>query len=200
MKRYLVLFQHLGEIRYTAKSPKALWTGQVDLRETVLCCLSSDDWRLVPEPKWEVREVDLPDWMPVEDWTASVGLQVAWKWVGLGADPAWPREWFEAMRDWTIPQRYVAIKLLKTKAFRSDFRRRMRDHLVTWLGTPADERKYLSPFSLRMWAGITGPHDELKANNLSRGLYEAAHSLGVGRRLDAEEAMAALEKKNRKAA
>ena len=40
-------------------------------------------------------------------------------------------------------------KLLSVKNFRSDFRRSLRDQVISWLNTPVSERKYPFPLSFR---------------------------------------------------
>lgn len=141
-----------------------------DTRETVACCVSPDFDMLVDVPHYAVRDVVLPDWLPTSEWLLCT---TRWKWVwGLGADSEWPEAWqrgLASIADTTC--RLAAIKLLRTKAFRSDFRRKMRDQVVAWLETAEDARKYSSPLSYRQWAAIIDTHLQVEAKRYDNGLY-----------------------------
>lgn len=67
MLRKVVFTKH-GEISYTPPSFNCFleeFTGDLNEQERFL--LSSDDWRLTePMPKHEIREMDIPDWIPAD--------------------------------------------------------------------------------------------------------------------------------------
>lgn len=171
MKTHQILCQHTGEQSCTAKDAIAVFTGQVDLTETVTCILNSDDWRLVETSKWAVVEMSLPDWLEPEDWIRN---RIQWKYLwGFGAEVSWPESWQRGLLHLGESHRYACIKLLKTQAFRSEFRKSMRDHLVAWLETPPDARQYGSPFSSRQWDCLLSNHDCRAAKRLGEEIYRS---------------------------
>lgn len=151
---------------------KAYVEGSVDLDATDSFCLHSDDNRLVEGKLFEVREVALPSFLSVAEWVNSM---VAWKWAwGCGVDPTWCEAWQRALAFEIkgTAERVACAKLLGTKKFRSDFRRSLRDQLVTWIETPAEERQYGSLFSARQWDCLINRYVEREAQCLDSSLYQ----------------------------
>lgn len=166
-----ILCRHTGEYSTTSKDPVAVYTGSgVDFEEKAHCILNSDDWRPIDVPLWEVRSVELPDWLAPEEWIANT---VRWKYAwGAGVDSSWPESWqrsLAVMRG--TEHRLVCVKLLKTKTFRSSFRQSLRNQLVEWMETTADRRE--SPFSLRQWECLLSVHTKLEAKRLDEYLYRS---------------------------
>jgi hypothetical protein len=171
MKTHQILCQHTGEISYTSKDPVAVWAGQVDLTEQQDCILSSDDWRPVSVPKWEVREVTLPDWLSPEGWIRD---SVYWKYCwGSGVDREWPEGWQRGLLRMNTAERLACVKLLKVKTFRSEFRASLRDQLEKWLETPSDLRQHNSPFSTRQWDCLIDDRLAREAKYVDEGLYRS---------------------------
>ena len=139
MKRK-ILFEHQGENATTSHTPAAevlsqegntvvaQWrneTRTVSLLEEKTVCMSSDWDMLTAIRRYQVGEVDLPDWMPALEYIQN---QVAWKYyLGFGASPDWPRQWFFRLIKLGEAAKYAAVQLLKVKNFRSSFRASMRD-------------------------------------------------------------------------
>ena len=192
MKSHLILFKHTGECAVTAKTVCDLWRGQVNLDEKKSCIWSNDDWRQGSEPLWAVGEVELPDWMDAERYCDSVWLQVAWKWfIGLGGDETFGKDWFYSLSKLTEIERLVCIKLLKTKNFRSEFRKKLAVQLVEWLDTDPEQRKYDKPFSPKQLECLISRHDAVEAKRLSNRMYWDRKDVAV-RWLTTDEAMAAV--------
>lgn len=180
--KHQILYEHVGENADTAKTPKELWRGQVDLSEKIWCCASWDNDMRVRVNRYEVREVILPDWLSPEEWIQN---KTWWHWLwSFGVDKEWPERWQRGLL--TILRRngevalHVAIKLLQTKNFRSTFRRDLRDKLVSWLETPEDAREYDTPFSRRQWEALVGPYDAKEAKRISERIYWHAQYNPVG--------------------
>lgn len=173
-----VLFRFNGEVSYTPADPMAPWKGQVDLSEKGTFILSNDDWRTVSGPLYEVNTVHLPSWLSVEEWICT---SVQWKYTwGCGVDPSWSESWQRGLMGFDgVARRMAAVKLLKTKTFRSAFRKSLRDQLVVWLDTPAEERKYASPFSARQWEALVDQYTARDAKYLSESLYRDRNYRGV---------------------
>lgn len=180
MKTYQVLYQHRGENSDTPKSPvREYQDGEVDLDEQITCCLNWDNDMLVRTDKYAVHDVTLPDWLPLQEWIRD---RVHWRWLwGVGADPEWPEVWQRGLLHLeTTARRRACVKLLKTRKFRSDFRRSLRDQLVAWLETP-EERQYDSPFSYRQWECLLDRWMRIEAERIDSGLYSASrYSLDTG--------------------
>ncbi len=153
MEIHKILFEHLGEYSYTEKQPVAVWReGMVDLdEETTHTIFSSDDWRPCSVTRYEVREVELPDWLLPERYLAHCS-DVRWERIWAILDvKSWPQSWQEFLFRADEFKRNAAVNLLKVKSFRSEFRKSLRAQLEAWLDTPEEERKYASPFSQRQW-------------------------------------------------
>jgi hypothetical protein len=144
----------------TAMDAYAPWSGQVDLNETGTFCASFDWDMLVTAKLYEVRDVELPSWLPAAEWcNATIDWKYTW---GAGVDRAWSEAWQRGLKSLSFADRYAACKLLNTKKFRSEFRKSLRDQIVAWLETPAADRRYGNPLSPRQWAAISGPAYETK--------------------------------------
>lgn len=166
MKTHQILCRHTGEYSHTAKDPVAVWKGQVDLAETHDCILNSGDWRPVTVDLWEVRDVELPDWLEPEEWIRD---RVAWKYTwGMGVDPEWPEAWQRGLKGLDSAEKLACVKLLKVKTFRSEFRASLRAQLEAWL---EGKSQYESPFSYRQWNALLSVHVKREADSTSRSLY-----------------------------
>jgi len=163
-----ILYEHLGEVSYTEKSPRAVVKegdeAVVDLEEKKRCIFSHDDWRTVEVNRWEIRDVVLPEWLSAEEWLRDpIGWQYLWIDVSLvyaiddldEAKVLLPEAWQRGLKDLPEEWRRESLKLLKVKRFRSRFRESLRDQLVEWLETPEGERRYELPFSPRQWEALT---------------------------------------------
>jgi hypothetical protein len=160
VKTHRILYQHLGEYSYTPKTPRRVYReGTVDLdAKTRHTILSSDDFRPCPVQKYEVREVELPDWLSPEEWLASTNY-LRWH-VAMGQDlpvEEWPEHWVRwAVYDLGTEKRRVIIQLL-TANLRSSFKKSLRSQVVEWLETPPEDRKYREPLSVRQWNCLLRP-------------------------------------------
>jgi len=148
-----------------------VWDNQVDLNEQQDCILNSGDWRHVSVARWQVREVELPEWLSPKEWIAE---QVAWKYTwGLGVDPEWDEAWQRGLLRMSSEHTLACVSLLKVKNFRSEFRQSLRTQLETWLTTPFDERKHSDPFSPRQWDCLLTPRLHREAKQISTALYRS---------------------------
>ena len=140
-------------------TPYEPWTGQVDLSTT----------------GWEVHEIELPDWLSTEEYCKSF---IKWKHLwGLGGNPEWPEKWQRLLaRGGSPADRLACIQLLKTKKFRSEFRRGLHDQLVTWL----TEERYPSPFSPKQWDKLVNKYVVWRAARLEAAI-QRYHNYGVPR-------------------
>ena len=149
--KHQILFEHLGEYSYTPKSPRRIFENDVDLdTKTTHTILGYDDFRPCPVQRYEVQEVELPDWLTPQEWLRE---HVRWGFV-WNAHPdvkGWPESWQRFLLTLDEYRREAAVKLLATKSFRSEFRQSLRDQLEDWL---AGNRSYQSPFSTRQWQAL----------------------------------------------
>lgn len=156
MAKHQILFSRKNnENATTALDPVAPWANQVDLNETGTFCASADWDMLVTEKLYQVREIDLPDWMSADEWCRSY---IEWKYVwASGVEREWPQTWQRGLAKLSFADRFSACKLLRTKNFKSAFRKSLRDQIVAWLEAPAEARKFASPLSERQWSAIAEP-------------------------------------------
>ena len=167
-----ILFKQLGENATTPRDPVAVVNGEpdVDLNAETTVCVSSDNDMLTAKKTYSIGEITLPEWLPPEEWLRNT---TAWKWLwGLGADPTWSEAWQRGLVNLgSTAHRLAAVKLLRTKKFRSNFRESLRDRLVEWLDTPVDERRYDSPFSYRQWGCLVNRYVAREAKQIDSNLY-----------------------------
>ena len=187
MARHQIVFIQRGENSTTPRDPFAVLLYQegtklvvrdgrighetsVDLNETVTVCFSSDNDLLVKKNRFEVLEIEIPDWMTPDEWIRdSVGWKYTWE---AGVDPKWPEEWQRGLHRFReTSKRMACVQLLTTKNFRSDFRRSLRDQLVDWLETAVEFRQYDEPFSRKQWAALIDLRMERQAKNMDTRLY-----------------------------
>jgi hypothetical protein len=132
---------------------------------------------LVQAPKYEVHEIELPEWLSTEEYC---GDYVRWSHLwGYGADPEWPEAWQRVLMSINSdPSAKVAcIDLLNTMKFRSDFRASLRNRLVTWLEDP--EARYPSPFTPKQWDKLVLKYSRWKANRIVSQFILKGNYLGV---------------------
>jgi hypothetical protein len=167
------LTEHFGSVSYTARQAIAVWgEKEVNMKETVSRCYSSDDFRQVSVDRYGCIEEELPCWMDPHEWLRN---NVTWKWAwGCGCDKSWPEAWqrflaYDCASDTCA--RLAVAKLLKTKSFRSAFRASLRKQLEAWLDTPENERTFSSPFSKKQWEALCDNYTAREAHRLDKVLY-----------------------------
>lgn len=179
---HLILLKQYGENATTPRDPYAVVAAvdgntvtlkdgnTVSLATITWVCRSSDDDMQVEKGLYSVTDVVLPEWLSPEEWLRDT---TKWKWAwGMGMDSEWPESWQRGVASVTdIAWRLAAIKLLSTKNFKSDFRRKMRDQIVEWCETSPDDRRYPSPLSRGQWAAVLDRYTARDADRMSRGLY-----------------------------
>ena len=119
---------------------------------------------------YEVIEIELPEWLTTEAYCAQY---IRWGYLwGNGADPEWPEPWQRLLSVLNNDHaaRVACIDLLKVKKFRSEFRKSLRERLVTWLEDP--EERYPSPFTPKQWDKLIQKWVVWKANRIRRRLWE----------------------------
>lgn len=179
-----ILTQHQGENATTPHSPIAVALavsedgryvthdkGVADLRKQVSRCIAWDFDMPTLIEEFGLTDVTLPEWLSPAEWLRNTAT---WKWLwGFGADGEWPESWQRGLLRLENVQRYAAIKLLKTKSFKSAFRQSLRDQIVAWLETPPEARTHRTPLSPKQWLSITGHGLDREARHRDIGLYNA---------------------------
>lgn len=169
-----ILFVKDGENSDTPPTPRAPWANQVDLTETATYCLNWDNDMPVECRKYEVRAVDLPDWLPAKEWCIR---HVEFKYLWAVANPEWPEAWQRGLINLESAQRLACVKLLQTKKFRSAFRESLRDQLVAWL--ESSDRKYPEPFTFKQWAALLDVYTVREARKIDERLYRDRNYTGM---------------------
>lgn len=150
----------------------------VNLDETEQCLYSSDDFRLIPVKRYEVKEITFPDYIDIKKWATNVSYRVDIKYLegrayaaGLDRDKLTEMLTYEKANKLVSLsgiEQYSCFILLKVKNFRSSFRKSLRKQLETWLN---GESQYSSPFSMKQWGCLTSniPHWQMK--RIDEGIY-----------------------------
>lgn len=179
MHNAFILRKHLGEISYTERQPFAVidqedangivyaHSGSVespstpyDTNETVNRLVSHDFWEPVSTYLYDTVLVDLPEWMTAESYVMSIRRQISLREaIKCGATddmldhPRLGRYIIDGLWGMGDHVRAAFIKLMKTKAFRSTFRKGLFDQVTAWM---ADENSpYSSPLSFHQLESIS---------------------------------------------
>jgi hypothetical protein len=142
------------ERRGTRDSAYPYWTlsefgaDDVDLSETVDVCILGDGGLTAPRPRWHVERVEVPDWLGADEVRRE---PKAWQGIfaALGVDI--PESWgrgLTALSRRNPGAAEIALTLLRTRRFRSQFRAAMRDRLVSWLESGDYNREPWTPRQL----------------------------------------------------
>jgi hypothetical protein len=180
---YKVLFESKGELASTPYSAVGEYSGDVDLTEKVSRLANSDFWMPVTVDRYKVLEVTLPEWLSLAEYLND---EIGWNylWRAYGVSPEWSESYqrgFKSMRTrYGEVGIYAAAKLLSTN-LRSEFRKSLRNQLVTWLDTDADARSFDSPFSERQWRALCNEYVAREARSRSEAVYRNSHEWGVER-------------------
>lgn len=160
----------MNENSTSSRYPVAVYVpGSVNLEEQVNQCVSADFDMQISVRRYEVREVTLPSWLSAEEW---IRTSSAWSFLWADARTRQLDEVFQReLLHMDSSLRYAATTLLLTKNFRSSFRQNMRDQLVAWMMTPAENRQYNTPFSRKQMEYVVSDRDVRAAKSLSRDHY-----------------------------
>ena len=152
---YNIIFTQGGDYTYSAYDvPVKEYNPETDdemLLQKHSQLWSWDDFRTDLVPKYEVRETDLPEWLPISFYI-SRGWYSPQQWRSVFDAPDFETaKWLLTLDMYARPK---IIQLLNTKKFRSEFRKSLRSQIVEWLETEPDKRKYESPLSMRQWQAL----------------------------------------------
>jgi hypothetical protein len=178
MKTYTVLYtRKFNENADTALMSEREFNPGTDFELLSLessFCRNWDDDMLVKAKVYETRQVNLPDWMSLDEWLKT---NIAWSflWIQIGSEMAntLPESWQRTFLMWNDSKVLSCVKLLNTKTFRSELRRSLCEQLKTWLDTPKELRKFESPFSSRQWEVICDERVARDAKRTSQNLYNS---------------------------
>lgn len=176
MKTYQVLYTRKYNENYTsALKAEKLYDAETDaelLDKTDTYCRASDDDGLMVGNVYAVMNVNLPDWLPFEEWLGNT-IEWAYMWERLGTKAAntLPADVQRELLGMSGLKQMVLGKLLMTKKFRSPFRASMAEQVYAWMETPKSERKFSSPLSPRQFEALCGPYDGLEAGKIDTRLY-----------------------------
>lgn len=185
LAKHRILFIHQGENATTPHDPFQVWRGQVDLGTMVPRCFNSGDDRTVLHPLYEVREVELPDWLAPEEWIRN---EVSWRYAwALGTERNWPEAWQRGLVGMDTSSQLGCIHLLKVGTFRNPFRASLRAQLVAWLEDQmrpvlnpwARGAAHKSPFSRKQWGFVVDMRTAREADRASTSLYYNRRSAGT---------------------
>jgi hypothetical protein len=133
-----------------------------------------DDFTQYEAPRFVVKRVVLPDWMDPGEWSRS---EVEWRYLWAIVPAEWPEQWQRALllvkERAGMPAVLAIVNLLKTKEFRSPFRKSLRDQIVEWMEANEEDRKYKLPLSPRQFNAIMDYATVVKARVIETRLYNS---------------------------
>lgn len=98
---------------------------------------------------FEILEVNIPDWMDPEEYTTGFA---AWELLWAAGIPRdWPEAWQRGLLTLSTAQRIGLAKLLQTKEFRAEDRKRAKARAIAWFQADSATRTR-SPFNAREWS------------------------------------------------
>ncbi|MEM1207401.1 MAG: hypothetical protein AAGN66_29470 [Acidobacteriota bacterium] len=187
----LILLEHRGPSVSDVFEPVAPWASQVDL-DAVKIVQSADGSTDLPLPRFLVRRVSLPDWLPVatflkewRSWSAlwSTAVQPTWpeacqRYLGAGSQSHGTR--FD-LAHLSPPRRLALIELLATGRSSSDFHRSLRQAAEAWIaswwrfeqGLDSEAPRFVSPLSNPQWQRLVRPH-----HHAAQGLFPDTERIG----------------------
>jgi len=171
-----VLFERNGEVSDTL-APLREFDPAKDaelLEEQKAFIQGPDDFTQYEAPRFLVKRVVLPDWMDPAEWCRN---EIDWRYLWAIVPAEWPETWQRALmlvkERAGMPAVLAIVNLLKTKEFRSPFRRSLRDQIVEWMETPEEDRKYKLPLSPRQFDAIMDYATVVKARVLESRVYNS---------------------------
>jgi hypothetical protein len=162
MKTVKYLMKQYGEYVYTARDIFEVYTGQdYDTEADAGCIRGYDSWQHAPKNLYAVQEIEIPEWMTPEDYIAQ---EHNWKWyTKIGGTEDLGKQAFEKITRITNGAlRLACIKLLKTKKFRSDFRKSLKSQLLTWI----ENGEYALPFSWKQERALVNEYIRIEAKRI----------------------------------
>jgi hypothetical protein len=162
MKKVKFLMKQYGEYVYTPRDIYAVYTGQdYDVNEDAGCIRGYDSWQHAPKKMWAVEEIEIPEWMTPEEYIAR---EHAWKWyTKIGGTEDMGKQAFEKLTRITNGAlRLACVKLLKTKTFRSEFRKSLKNQLLNWI----EKGEYALPFSWKQEKALVNSYVKIEAKQL----------------------------------
>jgi len=162
MKKVEFLTRQYGEFNYTPRSIVEPYLGQEYDKEAMAdTILSNSDWRPHPKKLYAVETFEIPEWMNPKEFS-----QLEWEYyVKIGGTEELGREvYFKITSIKNGVLRLAAMKLLKTKKFRSEFRKSLKEQLVQWIEN--EHPKYDNPFSDKQKYKLCDSYTALEAKRL----------------------------------
>jgi hypothetical protein len=154
---YKLLFKRFGENQNTELSPIKEYVEETDaelLVETRNCCVSAFNDMLVECNLYDVRDVEIPDWLTVDEYlhgrVSKCSIQLFMQFYP-NLIQKFGRNAFKLS---VLPYEYeVALdKFCKTKTFKSEFRKSLFEQVKAWV--EMDEPEYKNPLSYKQWNAI----------------------------------------------
>lgn len=173
MIKHEVVLKHHGE---NADTPHDVYITLAEAKAANLA-LDCKVWRCmnagmdmpVEINLYRVAEIELPEWMPIEDYIASTKLRIDLKYyVGFGGKLEWGREVFNKFRKLESLEEYIAIKLYASKP-RAEFRKAMKEKVIEWLNDAG--HLYPTPFSFKMLNALANMYVKREHKGVSDRLY-----------------------------
>ena len=161
MQTYKIIYKRHGINSTTGLDPWRVYTDDhgLDLEEKINCCLYYDDDRLVACNLYDVRDLQLPDWVDIKRYLSNPVYHRALishiERYKMGPDSVSSTAAYRLM-DMGTAQVFACLSLLKTKTFRSEFRASLRCQLDKWLDSEVTE--FSSPFSHKQWGCLINAH------------------------------------------
>jgi hypothetical protein len=153
MKQHKILFVRYGENICTDLSPVRVFNEETDKDLLSIIegyCLSFDDNRLVPGNKYEVRTINLPEWLDVDHYCDQ---HITWDRILCYPEITDKlKEKSYRLFRMDIDQIKALYQLFKVKSFRSSFRLSLYNQCIEWFNT--EEPDHLSPLSPKQWSSL----------------------------------------------
>jgi hypothetical protein len=165
---YAVVVKQEGDV-VTARRPYSDVEFTVNITEQASRCISFDFDMLTQINLYRVAEVELPEGITPDEWiTNSVKFKFLF---ARGADHNWGGDTLRSLLFLDGQYQYAAIRLLRTKNFRSTFRQSMRQQLDQWLATSSEARQYPTPWSGKQFSYLLSTHDLRALRQIDNSTY-----------------------------
>jgi hypothetical protein len=162
MKKVEFLTKQYGEFHYTPRSIVEPYIGQdYDTEAMAGTIISNDNWMPHPKKLYAIETYEIPEWLNASEYDDHT-----WTWyTKIGGKEEFGKQAYlkiTSIKNGVL--RLASIKLLKTKKFRSDFRKSLKEQLVSWIEN--ENPKYDLPFSQKQQNSLCDSYTALEAKRI----------------------------------
>jgi len=147
MKTVTFLTRAIGEYSTTERSIEGVYTDDMDIdfEKEHLCIRNSDDWTPCSKKLYELKDVEIPEWMEASKFNPLLWMQ----YTRIGGNEDLGENAYNELTEFMYSNERLVeacLTILKVKNFRSDFRKSLRTQIDDYL---VGKSEYSTPLTQR---------------------------------------------------